>query len=42
MFDPNQRHVGGRTMPNLVQKHLEDLKIVQDVQQQFEEKQDNL
>jgi hypothetical protein len=42
MFDPNQRHVSGRTVPNLVQNYLKDLNIVWDVQQQFEEKQDNL
>jgi hypothetical protein len=28
MFDPNQRHVGKRTVPNLVQNHLEGLNIV--------------
>jgi hypothetical protein len=28
MFDPNQRHVGGRNVPNLVQNHLEYLNIV--------------
>jgi hypothetical protein len=29
-------------VPNLVQNYLKDLNIVWDVQQQFEEKQDNL
>jgi hypothetical protein len=28
MFYPNQRHVGGRTMPNLVQNYLKDFNIV--------------